>query len=92
MPPSLMRCSSASTTWLSNVGCFVCITWLHINAHMTYLDVKDGQFATSAVVNYLPPDELYKAVDLSLPEEGAGIDGMLSRWAGQTVHVAHSAL
>ncbi|CDH57037.1 glutamate decarboxylase [Lichtheimia corymbifera JMRC:FSU:9682] len=37
--------------------------------------VREGQDGEHAVVNYLPPEELYKVVDFALPDQGAGVEG-----------------
>lgn len=47
------------------------------NSLSLLLDVREGQDAEHAVVNYLPPEELYKVVDFALPDQGAGVEGMV---------------
>ncbi|KAI9318089.1 pyridoxal phosphate-dependent transferase [Dichotomocladium elegans] len=48
---------------------------LHRMHKLVLKHVKEGQNGINPVVNYLPPDELYKAIDLTLPKQGAGIEG-----------------
>lgn len=46
-----------------------------LQGDLALLDVQEGQDGTNAVVHYRTPEELYKTVDFSLPDVGAGVDG-----------------